>query len=85
MASHDRIASLFTDGVSFAHAGKPWLRGSNENMNGLLAQYFPKHTILAIHSADDLAAVAAKINDRPKKRLGWRTPAQLLIDVLRSS
>ena len=85
MASHDKIASLFTDGVFFAHAGKPWQRGSNENMNGLLRQYFPKHTDLAIHSADDLAAVAIKINNRPRKRLGWTTPAQLHADVLRSS
>nr|WP_233194060.1 MULTISPECIES: IS30 family transposase [unclassified Cryobacterium] len=85
MASHDKIASLFTDGVFFAHAGKPWQRGSNENMNGLLRQYFPKHTDLAIHSADDLAAVAAKINNRPRKRLGWTTPAELLVDELESS
>nr|WP_198411608.1 IS30 family transposase [Cryobacterium sp. TMT2-14] len=84
MASNDKIASLFTDGMFFAHAGKPWQRGSNENMSGLLRQYFPKHTDLAIHSADDLAAVATKISNRPRKRLGWTTPAQLLADVLRS-
>ena len=85
MASQYKIASLFTDGVFFAHAGKPWQRGSNENINGLLRQYFPTHTDLAIHSADDLAAVATKINNRPRKRLGWTTPAQLLADVLPSS
>ena len=85
MASHDKIISLFTDGVFFAHAGKLWQRGSNENMNRLLRQYFPKHTDLTIDSADDLAAVATKINNRPRKRLGWATPAQLLDDVLRSS
>lgn len=61
MAGHDNIASLF------AHAGKPWQGGSDENMDGLLRQYFPKHKNLAIHSAEDLAAVAAKINNRPRK------------------
>ena len=66
----------------FAHAGKPWQRGFNVNMNGLLRQYFPKHTDL---TADDLAEVATKINNRPRKRLGWTTPAQFLADILRSS
>ena len=54
-------------------------------MNGLLRQYFPKHTDLTIHSADDLAAVAIKFNNRPRKRLGWTIPAQLFADVIRSS
>lgn len=84
MASHDKIASLFDDGVFFAHPGKPWQRGSNENMNGLLRQYFPMHSDLSIHNADALKAIAAKLNDRPRKRLNWISPAQLFTAGLRS-
>ena len=84
MASHDKIASLFDDGVFFAHPGKPWQRGSNENVNGLLRQYFPKHSDLSIHNADALKAIAAKLNDRPRKRLNWISPAQLFTAGLRS-
>ena len=84
MASHDKIAPLFDDGVFFAHPGKPWQRGSNENMNGLLRQYFPKHSDLSIHNADALKAIAAKLNDRPRKRLNWISPAQLFTAGLRS-
>ena len=77
MASHDKIASFFDDGVFFAHPGKPWQRGSNENMNGLLRQYFRKHSDLSIHNADTLKAISAKLNNRPRKRLNWRSPTQL--------
>lgn len=84
MASHDKIASLFSDGVFFAHPDKPWQRGSNENMNGLLRQYFPKHSDLSTHSADTLKAICAKLNDRPRKRLNWVTPAQLFTTELGS-
>ena len=77
MASHDKIASLFNDGVFFAHPGKPWQRGCNENMNGLLRQYFRKHSDLSIHTAATLKTISAKLNDRPRKRLNWRSPAQL--------
>jgi IS30 family transposase len=77
MAAHDRFGDLFDEGVFFAHAGKPWQRGSNENTNGLLRQYFPKGTDLRIHSAATLQAVAQRLNNRPRKTLGWRTPADV--------
>ena len=84
MSSHDKIAPLFSDGVFFAHPGKPWQRGSNENVNGLLRQYFPKHSDLSVHSAETLSTIAAKLNDRPRKRLNWVTPAQLFVAGLGS-
>ena len=84
MAAHDQVAELFTEGVFFAHAGKPWQRGTNENTNGLLRQYFPKRTDLSQYSAADLAAVQDRLNNRPRKALGWRTPAHVLAAALAS-
>lgn len=77
MARHDAVAELFREGVFFASPGSPWMRGSNENMNGLLRQYLPKGTNLRVHTATDLAAIEDKINNRPRKTLRWRTPAQV--------
>jgi IS30 family transposase len=63
--------------VYFCHPHSPWQRGSNENMNGLLRDYFPKYTDLCGHPAERLLAVAAELNARPRKTLQWATPADL--------
>ena len=70
--------------VFFADPRSPWQRGTNENTNGLLRQYFPKGTDLARWGKDNLEAVAIEINSRPRKILGWKTPAEALNDHLHS-
>ena len=70
--------------VYFADPHSPWQRGTNENTNGVLRQYFPKGTDLSRWNRDELEAVAAAINSRPRKILGWKTPAEALDDHLRS-
>jgi len=65
MAQHDRLATLFGEGVFFAYPASPWQRGTNENTNGLVRQYFPKGTDLRRFDGDDLAAVEQRLNHRP--------------------
>jgi transposase, IS30 family len=85
MAEH-KAFTLATDlPVFFCDPGSPWQRGSNENTNGLLRQYFPKGTDLAVHSVEHLDAVAAELNSRPRKTLGWKTPAERLAKLLNDS
>jgi transposase, IS30 family len=82
MARHAEIATAAGIDIYFCDPHSPWQRGSNENTNGLLRQYFPKGSDLSGHSTEHLAAVAAELNSRPRKTLGWRTPAQALNRVL---
>jgi IS30 family transposase len=85
MAQHARLRIDTGIEVYFCDPHSPWQRGTNENTNGLLRQYFPKGTDLSAHSPDALAAVAFALNTRPRKTLGWRTPGEALDEVLRSA
>jgi len=85
MSQHARLRIDTGVQVYFCDPHSPWQRGTNENTNGLLRQYFPKGTDLSAHGAEDLAAVAAALNGRPRKALGWRTPAEALDEALRSA
>jgi transposase, IS30 family len=84
MAGHDQIAALFSEGVFFAHAGKPWQRPTNENSNGLLRQYFPRGSDLRLYTLEDLVRVEQRLNTRPRKTLAWATPEQILVAAIAS-
>ena len=78
MAEHAQLRIDTGVEIYFCDPQSPWQRGTNENTNGLLRQYFPRGTDLTRHSPDELAAVALALNTRPRKTLGWRTPAEAL-------
>jgi transposase, IS30 family len=82
MTRHPEIAAAAGLDIYFCDPHSPWQRGSNENTNGLLRQYFPKGTSLRRHTPADLAAVAARLNGRPRKTLAWDTPAERLNELL---
>jgi len=82
MGRHAEFATASGMPVYFCDPGSPWQRGSNENSNGLLRQYFPKGTDLRLHQPNELTAVAAELNSRPRKTLGWATPAEQLASLL---
>ena len=82
MRQHARISVAADCEIYFCDPHSPWQRGSNENTNGLLRQYFPKGSDLSAHSPQRLAEVADELNGRPRKTLGWRTPAEALAELL---
>jgi transposase, IS30 family len=82
MALHTKITEATGLPIYFCDPHSPWQRGTNENTNGLLRQYFPKGTDLSFHGPGILDNVAAELNARPRKRLGWRTPAEELQRLL---
>jgi IS30 family transposase len=85
MAQHVQLRIDTGLDIYFCDPQSPWQRGTNENTNGLLRQYFPKGTDLSRHSHGDLDAVALALNTRPRKTLDWKTPAEALDDLLRSA
>ena len=83
LAAHAQFKVDTGIAVYFADPHSPWQRGTNENTNGLLRQYFPKGTDLSRWSFEDLLAVQAALNSRPRKILGWKTPAEALDEQIR--
>ena len=85
LAAHVELRLATDLEVYFCDPHSPWQRGTNENTNGLLHQYFPKGTDLSAHSRERLAEVAAGLNGRPRKTLGWRTPFEAFSELLQSA
>lgn len=84
MSDHEIFTAQTGVRVYFADPSSPWQRGTNENTNGLLRQYFPRGTDLSRWTAEELQAVAHTLNHRPRKKLAWLTPAEALAKQLQS-
>ncbi len=82
MAQHAQITMASQMAIYFCDPHQPWQRGSNENTNGLLRQYFPKGSDLSVHPPERLLEVATELNDRPRKTLGWMTPNETMKRLL---
>ena len=82
LAFHQQITAAIGTDVFFCDARSPWQRGSNENMNGLMRDYFPKGSDLGVHTHDELTRVALEVNDRPRKTLSWTRPSDLFNTAL---
>ncbi len=85
LADHKRFTVATDVNVYFCDPQSPWQRGTNENTNRLLRQYFPRGTDLSRYSQQELDAVALKLNQRPRKMLGFLTPADVLYDTVAST
>lgn len=82
LSRHARITEQTGIKVYFADPYAPWQRGTNENTNGLIREYLPKGTDLSVHTANDLQTIADQLNNRPRKRLGYHTPTEMLASLI---
>src|SRR3954452_13136666 len=85
LAMHQQSSGSTGAGVFFCDAHSPWQRASNENMNGLLRDYFPKGTELSVHTVEEILTVAVELNQPPRKTLAWSRPADLFDRALTSA